>query len=958
MLPSPPCSTAPKSLVLTPSFASAGPSSLALVSPRDDDQQTTIAGPSSPPSRTKTSCVDVAIVYPSPPLTCPPSKRTIPLPDEYHLPFTSPSSPPVRRAMNHDHTLLPSVPETLRRRHSAPPPSADPTRPLSSIQPNINGAVESAHPASGNSDDSIPGPDSGLLTFDEFDDDDGREEGFSLLHKSRTVAGERASPFTELPGLASSGASEDDRDLGTRIRSRGLPTSGSSLSHSSSPDLRWRSSSDDDDNDLSPTFYEHCNVGVNGTSHPSHSTHHELYPVSSSSEHNHNHNNNHSKAPTASCPPTTYASPPSPASPRQNHHLYLDNPNDSKNHLHTRLPPLILPDTTSFHNQHPTRSPDFSPPPSSSMLSFSSPSTSSSISALQTPPDSTRPFALRHLEALGNVLRDVPHDSSILINHYDAAHGKHTPSLSPLTLKHRDDLPSLLEEDVTSFAEFEDAPDEEDEYDAVTTSAPPRPWDIPLPLSPSSPTSASSALTSPSSKSYLTSLPDFPDECGGEDTPYPTSPPRSTSLRASLNLFDLESGRDGRGVDHDEVEGEVDLLPAPESPSRRNFSSLPLLEDEDERISPPSPSRRQLTSLPFVDEAEHQPGLLPPAEQEPSAAREVYINRDPVSPPSPSHYGSLLPLIEAEYDHMVQSPYNIPFSLPNTPSLLFTPPEPTDVPLPPSPTSPSSPLHHSSQLPSTQSYASFPPPSPEETRLRALRLQSLAAERASKAREVALTAYIAQLSLAPVHATLPPLGLNEHDVSAMRTREIQIAIAERAEERRKRKREKERGRELNALLRLKGVQQQQPTWGSGYAYSHSHSYECTRGCGYQDANANGDTDDAPAVLYATGTDRVRNLGGCAGGSGGCADAAKLSRRERKANGPEGMSQLVAKMIFRRRDSLRPLAGRQISATDRIYRKSSLSRMVDDGSLPLPQAEDLHQYYQDNWLSALFPDAVS
>jgi len=41
-----------------------------------------------------------------------------------------------------------------------------------------------------------------------------------------------------------------------------------------------------------------------------------------------------------------------------------------------------------------------------------------------------------------------------------------------------------------------------------------------------------------------------------------------------------------------------------------------------------------------------------------------------------------------------------------------------------------------------------------------------------------------------------------------------------------------------------------------------------------------------------------------------------------------MSQLVAKMIMRRRDSLRPLSGRKIPAAHRLYIKSLLSQSAD------------------------------
>jgi hypothetical protein len=104
----------------------------------------------------------------------------------------------------------------------------------------------------------------------------------------------------------------------------------------------------------------------------------------------------------------------------------------------------------------------------------------------------------------------------------------------------------------------------------------------------------------------------------------------------------------------------------------------------------------------------------------------------------------------------------------------------------------------------------------------------------------------------------------------------QGAVHMRAEARKARKREKERSREIGALLRLKLGEKE------------------------RDAERVNATKEAAENVIVTPKRMITNL-----------------------------SQLVARMMFRRHETVRPLVNRKSAASPNDYVKSSLSRSVDD-----------------------------
>lgn len=293
-----------------------------------------------------------------------------------------------------------------------------------------------------------------------------------------------------------------------------------------------------------------------------------------------------------------------------------------------------------------------------------------------------------------------------------------------------------------------------------------------------------------------------------------------------------------------------------------------------------------------------------------------------------------------------QSPYNFPLILSSPPprspplySLLFAPPEPRDIPLTDLPETRLQDLFNGDLL--VHSYLL------EESRLRVMQQEMTAIEAQARSKEAMLTEYIARLNAAKPpsisslsgdlsddgasraigdradhHQNDQPEG-SESGISLIspqgsvagepnpatsitdfylaRRREVQNAVAMRAAERRSRKQAKERARELEALLQLK----------SGQIRDVSRWTRSSR--------QKGSGADEPVVLAASGSDRhPDHTNGTI-----CDDSSEQLSEDRH---DDEVRQLVAKMIFRRRDSSRPLSGK-FSQPSRPYVFSSLSQEV-------------------------------
>ncbi|EJD06148.1 uncharacterized protein FOMMEDRAFT_132529 [Fomitiporia mediterranea MF3/22] len=370
--------------------------------------------------------------------------------------------------------------------------------------------------------------------------------------------------------------------------------------------------------------------------------------------------------------------------------------------------------------------------------------------------------------------------------------------------------------------------------------------------------------------------------------------------------------------------------------------------------TPTSPSRRSIIDLPG-DESSDSTGLEP-------LMASLAIGQDEVASrlydQSSSSHAPYSQEIRPSFDftaEAVQTPFRCPISLhspvsqsPSTPSLLFASLEPQDIPLPESP--------EEEVLTLQGDYASLH--MFEEHRIRTLHREMLEAEVHARNREVALTDYIARLNAmkppsipapVPIYRPRTPLEVGgspstlpnddlfansdtsqpqeqpslsqiptqtayTHPCSSIhgptaleflqaRRREVQSATAMRAAERRRRKRTKERIRELDALLQIKtGHLRPTDVW----------TLTASRG-------RRGRNDEA-IVLAASGSDR--HLAHTNAMLLGNAQGPMQSQRERQ----DEIMQLVAKMVFRRRDSSRPLSGKAMPAV-REYVRSGLSRSI-------------------------------
>ncbi|KAI5119533.1 hypothetical protein M0805_002555 [Coniferiporia weirii] len=401
--------------------------------------------------------------------------------------------------------------------------------------------------------------------------------------------------------------------------------------------------------------------------------------------------------------------------------------------------------------------------------------------------------------------------------------------------------------------------------------------------------------------------------------------------------------------------------------------------DEPVQIAPESPSRRLVIDLP-EDEASHDTGLDSvdaPAPISNSDTRGTHaerlfeqlplLNRTLDSPPP--HQLFDMP------SEIFQSPFSIPLIIapsvthsPPVRSLLFAPPEPQDVPLPDSP--------EGRIVEITDSDFNVPLHMLEEGRLRSMQQEMLLTEAHARSREAMLTEYIARLNAMrppplpqPVSITVPyctsqsaiPIPIMEgirktdqHIASAMRfdvshlevqqhlspvqpgpsvaphnmplqglapldffqarRREVQNAMAMRTAERRRRKRAKERGRELEALLQLKIGQLRVAS---------------AKPCLVRDA-------DGEAIVLAA-SDSDQHLAHAATMLFDAADIFEQPPKGRR----DDVRHLVAKMIFRRRDSLRPLSGKPPPPA-RSYVRSSLSRTIQVEVDSVDELQDIEE----------------
>lgn len=376
-------------------------------------------------------------------------------------------------------------------------------------------------------------------------------------------------------------------------------------------------------------------------------------------------------------------------------------------------------------------------------------------------------------------------------------------------------------------------------------------------------------------------------------------------------------GEEGSEFDLDFSFREANRNPTPVSPSRRNVINLPgaddyvVEDDEPGQNLPPRPS---------------SPVNLPDA-----ASCNTFSS-------SPWCRTFDVPV------ETFQSPLNLPLLL-SPPSvayqsLLFAPPGPEYIPLPESPENERHLLglpHSDFDADGDDGITDVPLHLLEETRLRVLQHESLLAEQQARMKEALLTDYIKQLnelqpprefvaspvdsmelldgrgmpmipaqSAGPGPATLQFLNARRKDVQHM--------ISLRAIERRKRKRAKERSRELEALLQLKSAQLRADALRNrsrSRLVSHTHSRA-------------GSDDDEAVVLTASGADlrQAHAHDVLMTGPGNQNELGAGKGRQ------EEISQLVAKMIFRRRDSPRPLTGK-VLLPSRPYRRSRLSLGEED-----------------------------
>jgi len=146
------------------------------------------------------------------------------------------------------------------------------------------------------------------------------------------------------------------------------------------------------------------------------------------------------------------------------------------------------------------------------------------------------------------------------------------------------------------------------------------------------------------------------------------------------------------------------------------------------------------------------------------------------------------------------------------------------------------------------------------------------AERKARKQEAELGQLFASIS----QDLLPPQKLDEFEKRS-RLQQLQLCIERRGEERKTRKKEKERCKEIRSLLRLKMEKR-----------------------------------------AIDGDSACQNVIG---------DAEGLGKKWQMND----MGQLVAKMVFRRREMFRPLAGRKMARMDKKYLRSPLSKPADAGA---------------------------
>lgn len=383
------------------------------------------------------------------------------------------------------------------------------------------------------------------------------------------------------------------------------------------------------------------------------------------------------------------------------------------------------------------------------------------------------------------------------------------------------------------------------------------------------------------------------------------------------------------------------------SPSKQHIGEEGLEFDPDfsfrdahRNPSPVSPSRRNVINLPGADDyivEDDEPGHnLPPRPSSPvNLPDAASCNAFSSSP----WYRTFDVPVET-----FQSPLNLPLLL-SPPSvayqsLLFAPPGPEYIPLPESPANERHLLglpHSDADADGDDGITDVPLHLLEETRLRVLQHESLLAEQQARMKEALLTDYIKQLNelQPPREYVASPFDsmeiLDGKGISMIpaqragpgpatlqflnaRRKDVQHMISLRAIERRKRKRAKERSRELEALLQLKSAQLRADALRSrsrSRLISHTHSRA-------------GSDDDEAVVLTASGADlrqaHVHDLVMTGPGNQNELGAGKGRQEE--------ISQLVAKMIFRRRDSPRPLTGK-VLLPSRPYRRSRLSLGEED-----------------------------
>lgn len=383
-------------------------------------------------------------------------------------------------------------------------------------------------------------------------------------------------------------------------------------------------------------------------------------------------------------------------------------------------------------------------------------------------------------------------------------------------------------------------------------------------------------------------------------------------------------------------------LIAPESPSRRNVVHLPgdsLCNDTDPLDEAAPMAIEHGDEIEWGRRLEEQQRL--PSTAHPFFGHSFGRFHDIASELFPSPFQTRL---------FPGSPSSLRF--PPTRSLLFSPPEPEDVPLPESPEAQLLYVSGGGQVPSAICE--------EENRIRNLHMQMVAQEAQSRNREAMLTEYIAKLNTmtrppeptpVPVHrpkqqddvlvtddgfyeyredAPVPPSSSatvasdlppsrteqEEHllniEFLQHRQREIHTAVTMRATERRIRKRAKERAKELEALLQLKARAMYADAWDRAMS-PRTRKQTC----------------DEPQVISASGSDPHPGV-----------NSRMVERHERQQRGKKRrrsgerhgeIMQLVAKMIFRRRDSLRPLNSKSIRTQGQPYVRSGLSRELCDGT---------------------------